>query len=306
MKGLLTLMMRGRTQAVMGAVVTAMLALLITPFSVVSTGLVVLATVRNGPREGLLVVLMSTLALAVLGMLIFHMPLVLGGLGLVLWLPAWGLAIVLGRSASLMRALETAALAGFVLVGLQYLALGDPAAFWQGLLQDYLDQALDAAVVAESDQQKVLQMLAGWMPGGVAASWVLSMVFGLMFGRWGQAVMDGSDGFGREFRSLRISRFWLLLLPVLLGLSLIGDGPNIAGQFYLVGIVLFLFQGLAVAHGLVAATGASPGWLFGVYFLMFVGLPHSVTAIAAAGYADGWLDFRAKVRGTRKPPGPEQ
>ncbi len=306
MKGLLTLLMRGRTQAAMGAVVTAMLALLITPFSVVSTGLVVLATLRNGPREGFLVVMLSTLALTVLGMLVFRMPLELGGLGLMLWVPAWALASALGRSGSLMKALETAALAGFVVVGLQYLILGDPAAFWAELLQEYLGQALDPEVVSESDQHKVLEMLAGWMPGGIAASWLLSMAFALMFGRWGQAVLDGSGGFGREFRGLRASRSWLFLLPVLLGLSLIGEGPNITGQLYLVGIVLFLLQGLAVAHGLVAATGASPGWLFGVYFLMFVGLPHSVTAVAAAGYADGWLDFRAKVRGTRQPPGSGQ
>jgi len=305
MKGLLSLLMRGRTQAVMGAVVTAMMALLVTPFSVVSTGLVVLATLRNGAREGMLVVLFSGIALSLLGLLIFRQPLLLSVVGLLLWLPAWGLATVLGRTGSLMRALETAALVGFALVALQYLLLGDPSAFWAKLLQEHIGQALDPAVIAEADQRQLLDMLAGWMPGGAAASWVLSVALGLMFGRWGQAALDGSGGFGREFRVLRVSRFWLFVLPVLLALGLIGDGANIAGQFYLVGLVLFVLQGLGVAHGLVALSGASPGWLFGLYFLLFIGLPHSVTALAAAGYADGWLDFRARVRDRREPPSGE-
>lgn len=303
MKGLLALVMRGRAQAVMGAVVAAMMALLITPLSVVSTGVVVLATLRNGAREGLLVVLVSTLALTGLGGLIFQMPLALAGLGLMIWLPAWGLASVLGRSGSLARALETTVLAGFVLVAVQYLLLGDPAAFWGGLMQDYMQQALDPSVVSKEEQRKLLAMLAGWMPGGVAASWTLSMMLALLFGRWGQAVLDRPGGFGEEFRSLRASRAWLYAVPALLIGSMFGGGANIAGQLYLVGVVLFLLQGLSVAHGLVAVTGASSGWLYGLYFLMIVGMPHSVTAIAAAGYADGWLDFRARVRGTRRPPG---
>jgi len=286
----------------MGVVVTAMMALLITPLSLVSAGLVVLATLRNGPREGMLVVLLSGVAFALLGLLIFQQPLPLLGLGLLLWAPAWALASVLGRTSSLMRALETAALVGFALVALQYLVLGDPSEFWAKLLQEYIGQALDPAAIPEGDQRQLLAMVAGWMPGGAAASWVLSVALGLMFGRWGQAVLDGSGGFGREFRGLRVSRFWLFVLPALLGLGLLGEDANIAGQFYLVGLVLFILQGLGVAHGLVAISGASPGWLFGLYFLLFVGLPHSVTALAAAGYADGWLDFRARVRGRREPP----
>jgi len=303
MKGLLSLLMRGRAQAVMGTVIAAMMALLITPMLVISAGLVVLATLRNGPREGLLVVLMSTLALAALGGLIFQMPLALAGVGLMLWLPAWGLATVLGNSGSLMRALEMAALAGFVLVVAQYLLLGDPAVFWGGLMREYMQQALDPSVVPADEQHRLLAIVSSWMAGGVAATWTLSLALALMFGRWGQAAMDRPGAFGSEFRALRTSRAWLYVVPLLLAGSLFGGGANIAGQLYVVGVVLFLLQGLSVAHGLVAITGATTVWLFGLYFLMIVGMPHSVTAIAAAGYADGWLDFRARVRGTRRPPG---
>jgi len=302
-KGLVTLVMKGRVQAIVATVVFAMAALVVTPMAVVSAAIVVLATLRNGAREGLLVALSGMLAIAGLGGLMFQMPLALALLGLMLWMPAWGLAVVLGNSASLARALETAAFGGLVVVGLQYLLLQDPAVFWGETLQQHLQ--FDPAAIPEDQQRELFAAIAGWMPGGIAASWMVSMSLALMLGRWGQALLDRPGAFGAEFRELRFSRTWLLLLPVLLGLSFVAYGgePSLAGQFYLVGMTLFLLQGISVAHALVNNLGAQAGWLFGLYFLLLVGAPHSVTAVAAAGYADGWLNFRAKVRGgSQRPP----
>jgi len=297
-KGLITLVMKGRMQAIVATVVTAMAALLITPMAVVSAAVVVLATLRNGAREGLVVAVSGILAIAGLGGLMFQMPLALALLGLMLWMPAWGLAVVLGNSGSLDRALEGAAFGGLALVGAQYVLLQDPGAFWGEMLQQYVQ--FDPAAIPEDQQRELLSSIAGWMPGGVAASWMISMGLALMLGRWGQALLDRPGAFGAEFRELRFSRTWLFLVPVLLGIGFLAYGgePSLAGQFYLVGMTLFLLQGISVAHALVNNLGAQAGWLFGLYFLLLVGAPYSFTAIAAAGYADGWLNFRAKVRGS--------
>ncbi len=298
MKGLLVAAMRGRTQASMAVVFTALLALLLSPLSILSNGLVVLATLRNGPREGLLVVGISVLAMGLLGGLLFAQPLLLATVGLMLWLPAWGLALVLGASRSLARAVEAATLAGMALVLMQYLLLNDPAAFWAGLMQDYMAVNWDSQVVPEDQQRALLQAIAGWMPGGIGGVWALSAALALLFGRWGQALLAGQEGaFAHEFHALRVARPWLWLLPALLLGGLLGEQPNLAGQLQVVVLTLFLLQGLATAHGLVMRTGGNRGWLFGLYFLLIVGLPHSLTAMAIAGYADGWLDFRARVRG---------
>jgi len=297
-KGLLVAAMQGRAQAGIAVVVTALLALLFSPLSILSNGLVMLATLRNGPREGLLVVGISVLAMVLLGGLLFFQPLVLGVLGLMLWLPSWGLALVLGRSGSLMRALEAAVLAGMALVLMQYLLLSDPAAFWGGLLQDYMVVRSDSSVVSEDQQRALLDATLGWMPGGIGGVWALSAALALTFGRWGQALLAGCAGaFGSEFRALRVARPWLWGVPVLLLAGLAGDQPNLAGQLQVVVLTLFLLQGIAAVHGLVALAGGRRSWLFGLYFLLIVGLPHSLMAISVAGYADGWLDFRARVRG---------
>lgn len=305
MKALLTLAMKGRSQAVMATVVTAVLGLIVSPLSIVSNGLVILATVRNGPREGLLVVALATIALALLGGLIFGAPQVLAGLGLMSWLPGWALASVLGRSGSLARTLEAAAVLGALVVLAQYLWLADPATFWGGLLQEYLQASWDVSVLPEAEQQLLVGRLSAWMPGGIGAVWALGMALAVLFARWGQALLERPGDFGEEFRRLRISRPWLIVLPVLLVIGMAGEGPNLAGQLAVVGMVPFLLQGLSVAHALVAKANGRAAWLFGLYLVLLLGLPHSMTALAVAGYLDGWLDFRARLRGGSKPSGPE-
>lgn len=297
MKGLFTLVMKGRYQAIVGTVLFAVLALMITPLAVISAAIVVLATLRNGAREGLLVAVSGTLAIAGLGGLMMHMPVAFGLFGLLLWIPAWLLASLLGSSGSLARALEAAALGGLLVVGVQYLLMPDPAAYWGGILQEYMRGQFDPAVIPEEDQKVMIQAIAAWMPGGVGASWFMVTSASLLLGRWGQALLVRPGAFGEEFRALRFSRVWLVLVPALLALSFLDnpEQPGVVGQFYWVGMTLFLVQGISVAHALVKNLGGQVAWLFGLYFLLFVGAPHSVTAVAAAGYADGWLNFRAKV-----------
>ena len=80
---------------------------------------------------------------------------------------------------------------------------------------------------------------------------------------------------------------------------LTGGEPSLIGQLYLVGMVLFMIQGVSVAHGLVAEFGASSAWLVGLYLLLILVAPQGATMVALAGYADGWLDFRARARARR-------
>ena len=298
MKALITWVMKGRTQAIMATAVSGMLALMITPMALISAALVVLATLRNGAREGLVVVLSAGFAIAGLGGLIFNMPLAMAIMGLVLWLPAWGSGLLLGQSRSLSKTIEILAMAAIGLVVAQYLLLGDPNAYWDGLITEYMKLQFDTAVVPEADQQALATAIAGWMPGGVAASWLSSSSVAVFIALWMQAKLNQSNEFGQAFRAFAVSRVWLWLVPITLLPSLLSDqGPTLLGQLYLVGTTLFLLQGLSVAHAWVHQKGESKrGWIYGLYFVLFVGLPYSVTAIAAAGFADGWLNFRAKIQ----------
>lgn len=301
MKAFANWVMKGRMQAVIAATVLAVLALLVTPLALGSAAVITLAVLRQGWREGALVVVSALLAIAGLGGLLFQMPVATLLIGAILWLPAAVLGGILGRTNSLRLAIEAAVVGAALIVLLQYGMLADPAAFWRDALNEFLVQRIDQETLAASNVAQLIELMAGWMAGGVAATWLLGSVASLALARHWAALIDRPGAFGSEFRELRFGRWLLIVVPVLLvvGVLMSGGQPGLVGQLYLVGMVVFLVQGISVAHGLVATFGASPAWLVGLYLLLVFVAPQGATMVALAGYADGWLDFRARARARR-------
>ena len=256
---------------------------------------------RQDWKESVLVLGSALLAIAGLGGLLFQMPVATLLTGLVLWAPAAVLGGVMRRTGSLRLAIEAATIGAAAIVLLQYGLLADPAAFWADALNEFLARRLDEETLAASNVDQLIAMMAGWMAGGVAATWFLGAVASLLLARYWASLLDRPGAFGEEFRQLRFGRWLLFLVPVLLlvGVVLTGGEPSLIGQLYLVGMVLFLIQGVSVGHGLVAEFGASPAWLLGLYLLLIFVAPHGATMVALAGYADGWLNFRARARARR-------
>jgi len=168
-------------------------------------------------------------------------------------------------------------------------------------LNEFLVHRLDEETLAAANVDELVGLMAGWMAGGVAATWFMGSVVSLLLARYWSSLIDRPGAFGEEFRQLRFGRWLLLLVPVLLvvGVLLTGGEPSLLGQLYLVGMVVFLIQGISLAHGLVAEFGASPAWLVGLYVLLIFVAPQGATMVSFVGYIDGWLDFRARARARR-------
>ncbi len=301
MKTFANWVMKGRMQAVVVATVLAMLALLVTPLALLSAAVMALTFLRQGWKEGALVLVSALLAITGLGGLLFQMPAGALLVGILLWAPAAALGAVMGRTGSLRLAIEAAAILAGVVVLAQYMLMADPAAFWREALNEFLAQRLDEETLAAADLDQLVGLMAGWMVGGVAATWFLGSVVSLLLARYWASLLDRPGAFGEEFRQLRFGRWLLVLVPVLLlvGVILTGGEPSLVGQLYLVGMMVFTLQGVSVAHGLVAEFTASPAWLVGLYLLLIFVAPQGVTMVALVGYADGWLDFRARARARR-------
>lgn len=301
MKAFVNWVMRGRMQAVIAATVLAVLALIVTPLSIFSAAVVTLTVLRQGWREGLFVILSALLAIGGLGGLLFQMPLATVLIGMMLWVPAAVLGGVMGQTGSLRIGIEAAAVGAAAIVLLQYLLLGDPAVFWAETLNSFVAQQLEAEAVQAADLAALIDLSAGWMAGGVAAAWLFATVASLLLARYWSALLDQTGAFGEEFRQLRFGRWLLIVVPVLLVVGVLANGgePSLLGQLYLVGMVVFLIQGISVAHALVADFGASTAWLVGLYAMMILIAPQGATMVAAAGYADGWVNFRARARARR-------
>lgn len=302
MQALASFVMRGVPQAVMLTILLAALSLLLPPTSMLSTAVVGLVTLRNGPRAGALVMGLSTAASGVIALL------ALGGINLaigfliLMWLPIWLLAVVLRSSRSLGLSVVAGLVLGAVMLGGQFVQSADPVAEWSEILTPFVASLVEAQLVDGGQQAALVSLMASWMPGIVAAGFFLQLAVSLMLARWWQALLYNPGGFRAEFHRLRLPRMLsvVLLLALLLILLPGGSGVSLPEYALVLLVVTWFIQGLALAHGMVGKLGSSSGWLIGIYLLLLFALPHTVIVLAMAGIADAWFDFRARL-GPRDP-----
>lgn len=297
MKGLVVFMMNGRMQAVVIAAVLAVLASEIPPLGIVSAAAIGLVALRHGEREAAIVGVMGLALVGLLGLILTGQPEALVVMVALLWAPLLLLGGVLRLTRSLALSVETAIVLGVLAVAGQYLLIADVQQFWGGFLDSLFEQAMDPAHLPEVDRKAMVADLAPWMPGALASAWFMQLCLSLFLARYWQALLYKPSGFRAEFHELRLGRWLLIAVPlVLLATRAMGDDAGFISQLSLLGISAFLLQGISLVHGMVGKLNAGVNWLIGFYLLMVIGMPYSITAISAAGYADGWLNFRAKAR----------
>jgi len=292
MKALIAWVMKGRTQAIMATVLLALMPLL----SLFSAAIVVLATLRNGAKEGLVVFLGALGILFVLGYLLAGMPYEFGRHGLYLFLPAWIAGLILGQTGSLSRTVEMIAFFVVVSIVVQFVQQTP-----EHILQMELELEKLSHIWAEAmpnvDWSEVIKTASGLILSLKAVAEFVSILLAVLLALWMQAKLQGSNLFATSFRKIALSKIWLISGLGLLVLGAAGDSASeLASQFYVLFLVLFAVQGLSVAHAWVYLTNSHAGWLYSLYLVLFVVVPWGLLAIAAAGFADGWLNFRAKIQ----------
>lgn len=152
-----------------------------------------------------------------------------------------------------------------------------------------LPQVLSEAKLS-ADQQAELQ--AGLVPavtGLLAASLQMLSLLCLMLARYWQAALYNPQGFGREFRALRLSP--AVAIALLLGVLVV---PLLGPQFAVVAplcAVPLLFAGLALGHGLVALKRLPGFWLVLLYGLALM-LGNVICLVAVV---DSLFDFRGRL-----------
>ncbi len=282
--------MKGRWQAMLVASTLALLSLLITPVSILSSATISLVTLRRGATEGLIVLACSSLVAAILGIFLmgnFQFALVYAG---VLWLPIWLVSVVLREGRNLSLAIESAVLLGVLSVVGFYLYQGDPATMWRGLLTQMIPA--DAPVV---DIQDRMTMLSHYMTGGIVAGSVFSLLFSLLLARWWQARLYNPEGFKPEFLSLNTPPRLAMVSLVILGLGLITTGiiSEIAWNITISAVVLYGFIGTAVLHAILSSRQLSRYVIWMFYITLFL-IPHLLIPVAVIGVSDAWLNWRKR------------
>ncbi len=299
MKALATFILRGPSQAILVTVGMAVLAMMLPPLSIVSGAVVALVTLRKGPGPGATVMLGSTAFVALLATVSLGNP--LPGLVFlaVLWLPLWLLGWVLRDTRSLTVATVAAGGLGILGVIAMYVAVDDLGAWWQQVLMTMFEPAIEAGgpLADRATVESIFAELSKIMTGVAAAGVSLNVLMCLYLARAWQAQLFNPGGFREEFHELRLGQGLALVSLVFIALSLLPLGvvAHMAGEIVIVILSLYVLQGLALIHAVVARRKLHVGWLVAFYLLMMFVLPQLMVLVAVLGLTDTWADFRRRL-----------
>jgi hypothetical protein len=298
MKALASFVMRGPSQSVMATAGLTMLSLIIPFIGILGSACAGLVFLRQGTFAGVKTLFLSTLAIALLMLVIIGNPLPAVGVLLVLWLPIAVLGLVLHKTRSLVFTTQLAIGFGLFVVLIQYIALGDPALFWREYLQPLGERFLESGLLEQAQSEQLVAQLSVVMCGVVAVVYMLQLLSSLFLARWWQAVLYNPGGFSNEFHQLRVHQL-VGAVGALALLLLLLPGEHAPAALNCVGAVflgVMFIQGLAVAHGVFKGMDSAQLWLVLVYLLLIVFMPQMVMVLTSIGLLDVWIDFRARFR----------
>jgi hypothetical protein len=301
-RSLAALIVAGPLQAVAVIALCTALSFLAPPLtsllSYVGAAALALYSLHLDARRGLLVLLGAALVTGLLGQMVLHQGTAVAVTSVLLWLPVWIAAGVLRVTLSLAMAMLV--LSGLAMLGvlLVFAVYGDPAPWWQQLLQGIVDK-----LAAEGELQDAAASLSAFaakaaplMTGSLAAGLSFAALTCLMLGRWWQSLLVKPGALRTEFYALRLNGALSLAGLVIIGLAALKLGivSAIAVQWSLIVMVVFFFVGLAVLHATLANLKAAKGWLIAAYILMSL-LPQALLMVVVAGLLDPWLDLRRRT-----------
>jgi len=278
--------MTNRWRAIGLAALFALLGVYFVPVSIISAAVIGLVTLRRGGRDGVLVALSAGLITWLVFLMLPPKPGFPFPLALALWIPLWVGALVLRYSRSQGRMVMSVGGWLMLYVLAVHLVTGDVVAFWKGWLELAVTNVKGATVYG-FEEEGTLRLINSL----VALLYGIGVITALLLARWWQSILYHPGGFAAEFRRLRMPR-WLAAVAVGI-VWLAGTWSKILMvDLMVVAMTMYLFQGLAVIHFLVARFKGSWVWLVPVYGLLLMLPQFSLVAVAFFGVVDSLADFR--------------
>lgn len=299
LRGLAVFAMRGHWQAAMVIALLSSAALMVPPLSYLASGIIVLSTLRMGPKEGIKVLLAAmVILLALAGFILNELFIPLLFL-LSAWLPVFAITMVLGYSRSLAVTFIVAASLGLLLVTGFYLVLSEPALWWQELLRPFTETLAQQPGWTTEQAQNVIADLASMMSGVLAAGFSMNLILGVLLGRSWQASLYNPGGFADEFQQLYLGKLPAALTAVLFVIAVLPIGSELAylRECLLVMVVVFSLQGVAVVHAIVRQQQRHKAWLIIMYVLLLIMMPQMVVFLAMIGVLEQWFNYRQRSLG---------
>lgn len=290
MRALGSYILLGRLQAVTAISLLTVVSLLILPLSYLLSGVPVgLVILRKGPAYAMQVLLICCLLVVLFVALTGTNPQVAIAFALGTWGSVYFCCSVLRQSQSqgwLVFAAGTIATA-YVLIVHWY--IDDVPVWWLQWMELLINNAFPDG--GGEQYQKVLAQAAPAMNAVMAGGIASSLIVTTFISRWWQSVLFNPGGFRTEFYALRLPNAVIFLSLTGIILLFTSDEPQgSAGLDILVVVIfLYLFQGLASVHRIVAEKGIPQVWLVMMYILLLF-LPQVILSVACLGLVDSWIN----------------
>ncbi|MDH5391564.1 MAG: hypothetical protein OEY11_00125 [Gammaproteobacteria bacterium] len=287
--------LRGPSQAALVMASSALLAIILMPFSWISAAALILVVLHQDKEVAFRATAIASLAVLVMSWVIFGTPLLAIGYLLFLWLPAGLIAYVLRQSVSLILSLQLLTVLGLVIVTGLYLLFPSMGETWREAFELILKPALEQAgtQVDPVQLESLLQLFAHAVIGLLSIVMIFNILMALLIGRWWQAGLFNPGGLAREFNELRLGKVFASATALFLIANVLVDNDWVLGSMLLM-VTMTLLQGTAIMHGIIAKKQLSRGWMFGFYVLLFL-IPQVMVILAILGLLDAWVDIRKQI-----------
>lgn len=273
--------MRGPTQAIL----LASISMLIPMMFWFSAAVVALVTLRKGFQQGAVVFFWTVLP-AMVWLLSVQDP----GALIVLAL-SFLMANVLRITTSWQATLVSGALISLILGWISPYIMPGLIEVLMSLADEFFKE-----LAKQSDQEYNGEMQEGFqslMIAGFASSFYGIALGSVCMARSWQARLFNPGGWQEEFYQIRIQP---RLLFVVLSLIVITPALSLnTAVVVFIAIIMLIFSGIAMIHGLIAKKKMTVQWLIGFYFSVFVLFPTVLILVAIIAVVDSFIDIRSKV-----------
>ncbi len=286
--------LKGQSQAALVAASMAILGLAVPPAAWLSAAAIVLVTLVNGPKSGLVTTALSLLGAGIFAYLIFASPQVALVFVLLVWLPAWLIGSVLQQTVSLAYSLQILALMSLLAVIMVYTLAPGIGEHWReplDVMVMQLAEQSDDFTLAELKQTE--DWVIAFLPGLFASSIMFGTMLSVFIARWWQAIFYNPGGFGEEFRNLNLGKTSAICALTIMLIAMFA-GSVFAAAMVAVVFVLYAVQALALLHATIKLRQINAAWLVAIYLIMFF-VPQVLLLLILASFVDPWLNIRQRI-----------
>lgn len=291
---LASFILKGPSQAALVAAAMAILGLAVPPAAWLSAAAIVLVTLVNGPKSGLMTTALSSLGAGIFAYLIFGSPQVALVFVLLAWLPAWIIASILRQTVSLAYSLQVLTAISLLAVVMIYQLAPNIGEHWREPLDIMVAQLAEQSEDFNlADLKQTEDWIITFLPGLFVSSVMFGTMLSLFLARWWQAALYNPGGFGKEFQSMNLGKFSALCaMAILLIAMAVGNVFSVA--LVTVVSVLYSVQALSLLHAVIKIRQVNTAWLFAIYLIMFF-IPQVLLLLILLSFVDPWLDIRRRV-----------